>query len=175
MRGTEPGGCKMRMQALLVGVLMAISTKAHCLIYAHIETLVELADYVVVGKVVKVAIDQDGHEISSPDVLTGPGFTMRLYIAVDHGSVLKGDRKKLPKELVVIQKAGWPWPETIKATKERTAGKKFIFLLNDKHFAPISDTQSYQSMSEKKSIVKLVKQGPPKREPQTRTFSSGSH
>lgn len=150
----------MKMLSLVLGVLTALSTGANGtqITPTPIAELVAKAEFIVVGKIVKVDIvDHEGHELTDPKARTGPGYgnTIRYHVAVDRGSTIKGNRKKIPKKFIVPK--WWKWHATLENEKPRVEGKNFIFLLAGKDFAPVSAPESVREMSEREAIEKLVK------------------
>lgn len=150
----------MKMRSLVVGLITAVSTIAYGtqITPTPIAELVAKADYIFVGKIVKVDIvDQKGAQLADPKSRTGPGEgnTIRYHVVVDRKSIIKGNQKNIPKELIVPK---WPrWHATLENEKPRVAGKNFIFLLAGKDLAPVSAPESVREMSERETIEKLVK------------------
>lgn len=150
----------MKSMALVAGVLLALSTGAQGtqIKRTPLAELVAQAEYIVVGKVVKVDIvDAAGHELADPNARTGPmqGNTIRLHVVVERRNIIKGDRKKIPTKLIVPE---WPeWHATLGNEQRRAAGKSFIFLLKGKDYSPVSAPESVRDITERVEIEKLVK------------------
>ncbi len=150
----------MKTQALVVSLITALSTLAYAtqITPTPIAELVAKAEYIFVGKIVKVDIvDRTGALLSDPKSRTGPaeGNTIRYHVVVDRKNIIKGNRKKIPKQLIVPK---WPhWHATLENEKPRVDGKNFIFLLAGKDLAPVSAPESVREMSERATIEKHVK------------------
>lgn len=150
----------MKTQALVVGFITALSTIASGtqITPTPIAELVAKADYIFVGRIVKVDIvDQNGALLADPKSRTGPGEgnTIRYHVVVDRKNIIKGNRKKIPKQLIVPK---WPrWHATLENEKPKVDGKNFIFLLAGKDLAPVSAPESVREMSEREAIEKLIK------------------
>lgn len=150
----------MKILSLVVSVLTALSTLAHGTKVPHIPLaeLVAKSDYIVVGKVVKVDIvDVEGRQVTDPNARTGPGFrnTIRLHVVVERGSTIKGDRKLIPKKIIVPEYSSLH--HRFKTQKDLAEGKVFIFLLKGTDFSPVSVPHSVRPMTERAEIEKLVK------------------
>ena len=154
------GGHEMKIQALVVSWITALSIVAYGtqITPTPIAELVAKADYIFVGKIVKVDIvDQKGALLADPKSRTGPGEgnTIRYHVVVDRKNIIKGNRKKIPKELIVPK---WPrWHATLENENPKVDGKNLIFLFAGKELALVSAPKSVREMSEREKIWKLVK------------------
>jgi hypothetical protein len=150
----------MKTRSFVAGLITALSTGAYGtqINPTPISELVAKAEYILVGTIVKVdIIDHEGHELSDPKSRTGPGEgnTIRYHVIVDRGNTIKGNRKNIPRQLIVPK---WPrWHATLENETPRVEGKTFIFLLAGKDFAPVSAPESVREMSKRETIEKLVK------------------
>lgn len=123
-----------------------------------LKVLVANADYIVVGKVLKIdMVDSNGHEIKDPKARTGykSGKIIRYHIVIDQKQVLKGNSKKIPPALIL---SDWSmWIKELGETKKDGEGKKCIFLLNALNFSPKPPAEFVRDISEKQEIEDILK------------------
>lgn len=123
-----------------------------------LSELVAEADYIVVGKVVKLdMVDAKGKEVVDKNANTGPrsGNTIRYHVLIDKKRTLKGNPKKIPEKLVFPD---WPmWIRSLGGMKELYGGVTCIFLLKAPDFSPSSSAQFVRDIDEKSKIERILK------------------
>ncbi len=153
-------GILMKKLILLFVLILGFSVAANATSIkpTDLSVLVTQADYIVVGKVVKMdMIDANGQEIFDKKARTGPrsGKMIRYFVAVDRKKTLKGDIKKIPQSLVLPD---WPmWIRGIDGMKEMYEGKNCIFLLGAPNLFPKPQSQFVRDISEKSEIVRILR------------------
>lgn len=124
--------------------------------------LVKEADHVIGGRIIKVdMVDEKGNLILDETARTGPGLsnTIRLYLKVDKALILKTTKKETPDIIVVnlCQK----WHFTLGQIKANELEKGRILLLKDDDYKEVYPMASLRDISEKKEILRLLKEPAP--------------
>ena len=84
---------KKSVLLFLVAMCFSVPVFATKIKPTDLKVLVAKADYIVLGKVVKVdMIDANGHEIVDEKAMTEPhsGKTIRYHVVIDSNKTLKG-------------------------------------------------------------------------------------
>ena len=148
---------KMKIPTLIFLTLSAcVVSLATSYEQKSLADLVAMADYIVVGKITKVAMfDKKGKEIKDPKARTGPGLDneLRLYVRVDRGGILKISKKPIPTDIVVpLPKMNHDelghWKENI--------GHAYIFLLEADPIQEVYPIGSRRWDTEREEIEALI-------------------
>lgn len=150
----------MKKTVILFALALSVFIPSHATSIkpTALTELVAKADYIVVGKVVKVdMVDANGHEIVDAMARTGPrsGKTIRYHVVIDRNKTLKGNSQNVPKTLILPD---WPmWIRDLRGMKEIFVGHNWIFLLRAPDFFPEPQSQFVQDISEKSEIEKILR------------------
>ena len=153
----------MKKLILLLAIVLSFSASAYAtkIKSTDLAVLVARAEYIVVGKVVKVdMIDANGHQVLDKKIKTGfrSGNTIRYYVDIDRKKTLKGNSKSIPRRLVLPD---WnKWIRSLKGAEEDCGGQTCIFLLSGPNFSPAPPAEFMRDIDEKKEIEKILKSQP---------------
>lgn len=144
--------------SLIVGSVALATEKVE----RPLPAMIAEADYIVVGKITRVAMF-DGHnrEISDPRAETGPGLEneIRFFVRVASDGLLKM-RKSLPQDIVITR---WKmWHMDLATMKAEAEGNSYIFLLKSNPSRPILTLEERlftESRSEIEAIIQCQSEG----------------
>ena len=111
------------------------------------------ADHIVVGVAKNLeVIGFDGKVISDPEA-DATGLKCRLTIEVSE--VIKSEVSPFPKSITVTYQN--KWHKRVRPEREAFVGRKVIYLLRGKDFAPVDQYQFVESIDDQNKIMELLK------------------
>ena len=152
------------MRHALIAALVCVGSQAA---YAtsvqerSLDDLVADSDHVLIGKVVKVdVVNKWGFQVTGPKARTRPGSgnTMRLHVVFEDDGILKTNRTKIPRKLMIsLWRAWWYSLDGMKYVE----GQRCIFLLKGRDFRQTYPQAYRRHMSEQAAIEALIPGGRP--------------
>lgn len=135
-------------RVLLAGVLVYACLAAYSVAAMHktMEEMAAQADHVIVATVTEVdMVDRGGRPRESGETSLTDGSVIRLHVATQDATVLKGDAA-LPESLVLPLWRGWK--NSLSRTKRNMEGKDFVFFLRGPELEPLYLGEFYLSADE---------------------------
>ncbi|MEZ5413844.1 MAG: hypothetical protein R3F03_05960 [Opitutaceae bacterium] len=118
--------------------------------------LIAEADYIVVGKITRVAMfDRRNREVTDPRAETGPGLEneIRFFVRVAPDGFLKV-RKSLPQDIVI---ARWKmWHMDLATMKEEAEGNSYIFLMESDPSRPVFTLEERLFLDSRSEVEALI-------------------
>jgi hypothetical protein len=151
----------MRTMLIALGLLVLCSpVLATRIAEKPLIDMVAESDHVLIGEIKAVdMVDGAGQEVTDLNGRTGLGYTntIRLSVTVQRDGILKTNKADTPNMLTILLWKGWI---ATLADMQYLKGRTYIFLLRGEDYQIVYPLGSYQEISKRNEIEKIIRGKP---------------